>query len=366
MSLAEFTDPQPAAVHRWLSIVGIGEDGIEGLNATARELIQSAAVVFGGARHLALAASLIRGIARPWAVPFDGTVAEVLAHRGRAVCVLASGDPFFHGVGQLVVAPRVARGNLGRARAVGLQLGGLAAAVAAAANRAAVALRPPARSHPSASAPRRANPGAHLRPRSARAAGAAAVRYRLRSARSSRCSNRWPVRTSASARRAPTPSTSSASTRSTRWPSRSQRHPARAYLPRAAGLADDLFEHDGQITKREIRALTLSALAPRRGELLWDVGAGSGSVAIEWMLADESLNAIAIERRGERARAHRAQCRRLRRSAFAAHRRLGARGASRDWPRRMRYSSAAARPRRDSSMPRKRHCAPRAAWSSTP
>ena len=77
--------------------------------------------------------------------------------------------------------------------------------------------------------------------------------------------------------------------------------PGARIFPRAAGLADDLFEHDGQITKREIRALTLSALAPRRGELLWDVGAGSGSVAIEWMLADVSLNAIAIEQRGDRA-----------------------------------------------------------------
>src|SRR6202522_2465898 len=102
MSLAEITDPQTAAVHPWLSIVGIGEDGIEGLNATARGLIQSAAVVFGGARHLALAASLIRGTARPWAAPFDVTVAEVLTHRGRAVCVLASGDPFFHGVGSVL------------------------------------------------------------------------------------------------------------------------------------------------------------------------------------------------------------------------------------------------------------------------
>src|SRR5258708_10480515 len=72
-------------------------------------------------------------------------------------------------------------------------------------------------------------------------------------------------------------------------------------VPRAAGMADELFEHDGQITKREIRALTLSALAPRRGELLWDVGAGSGSVAIEWLLADISLSAVAVERRGDRA-----------------------------------------------------------------
>jgi precorrin-6Y C5,15-methyltransferase (decarboxylating) len=71
-----------------------------------------------------------------------------------------------------------------------------------------------------------------------------------------------------------------------------------AYTP---GLADDLFEHDGQITKREIRAVTLSSLAPRRGELLWDVGAGSGSVAIEWMLADPSLRAVAIEARADRS-----------------------------------------------------------------
>jgi precorrin-6Y C5,15-methyltransferase (decarboxylating) len=62
-----------------------------------------------------------------------------------------------------------------------------------------------------------------------------------------------------------------------------------------------MFEHDGQITKREVRAVTLSSLAPRRGELLWDIGAGAGSVAIEWMLCDASLAAIAIEKREDRA-----------------------------------------------------------------
>jgi precorrin-6Y C5,15-methyltransferase (decarboxylating) len=66
-------------------------------------------------------------------------------------------------------------------------------------------------------------------------------------------------------------------------------------------LPDEYFEHDGQITKRETRALTLSALAPRRGELLWDVGAASGSIAIEWMLADPANRAIAIEQNPERA-----------------------------------------------------------------
>src|SRR5207245_2830419 len=77
--------------------------------------------------------------------------------------------------------------------------------------------------------------------------------------------------------------------------------PGARVIARAAGLPDGMFEHDGQITKREIRAITLSSLAPRRGELLWDIGAGSGSVAIEWMLADPSLRAIAIERRPDRA-----------------------------------------------------------------
>jgi precorrin-6Y C5,15-methyltransferase (decarboxylating) len=77
--------------------------------------------------------------------------------------------------------------------------------------------------------------------------------------------------------------------------------PGARIIARAAGLPDTLFEHDGQITKREIRAMTLSALAPRRGETLWDIGAGAGSVAIEWMLADVSLRAVAIEADAERA-----------------------------------------------------------------
>jgi precorrin-6Y C5,15-methyltransferase (decarboxylating) len=77
--------------------------------------------------------------------------------------------------------------------------------------------------------------------------------------------------------------------------------PGARVLARTAGLADALFEHDGQITKREIRAVTISSLAPRRGELLWDIGSGSGSIAIEWMLADPTMRAIAIERRADRS-----------------------------------------------------------------
>jgi precorrin-6Y C5,15-methyltransferase (decarboxylating) len=86
--------------------------------------------------------------------------------------------------------------------------------------------------------------------------------------------------------------------------------PGARVIARAAGLSDALFEHDGQITKREIRAVTLSSLAPCRGERLWDIGAGAGSVAIEWMLADPSQRAVAIEARADRVE-------RIRRNAAA-------------------------------------------------
>src|SRR5687767_8947260 len=91
-----------ATTKRWLAIVGIGEDGVDGLGATARELIRSAEIVFGGTRHLSLAASLIGGATRPWLRPFECNLNEMLTLRGRAVCVLASGDPFLHGVGTLL------------------------------------------------------------------------------------------------------------------------------------------------------------------------------------------------------------------------------------------------------------------------
>ena len=100
--LIEMSSAHSAASPRWLSIVGIGEDGVEGLSAAARELIGGADIVFGGRRHLALAAPLIRGAARAWPSPFDGAADEVSRHRGRQVCVLASGDPFHYGVGAVL------------------------------------------------------------------------------------------------------------------------------------------------------------------------------------------------------------------------------------------------------------------------
>jgi precorrin-6B C5,15-methyltransferase / cobalt-precorrin-6B C5,C15-methyltransferase len=300
MSLAELAGPQPAALHRWLSIVGIGEDGIEGLSAAGRELIRSAAVVFGGTRHLALAASLIRGVPRAWPVPFDSTVAEVLKLRGRAVCVLASGDPFLHGIGSLlsrhvsceetVAVPAPSAFSLAASRllwplpqTVLLSLCG----------RSLDFIRPHLHS------------GARILILTAGPDSPATLARLL--CRLGFGPSRVTVLESLAGPRErirSTPANSfdleSIDPLNTVAIEVAAEDGARI-LPRAAGMADELFEHDGQITKREIRALTLSALAPRPGELLWDVGAGSGSVAIEWLLADPSLSAIAVERRSDRA-----------------------------------------------------------------
>jgi precorrin-6B C5,15-methyltransferase / cobalt-precorrin-6B C5,C15-methyltransferase len=294
--------PQLAAAQRWLSIVGIGEDGIDGLAPVARELVRGAAVVFGGSRHLALAAALISGTARPWRSPFDAAVAEVLAERGRQVCVLASGDPFWHGVGavlarhvdvgECVTVPAPSAFSLAAAR-----LGWPVAETATISlhGRALDLVRPHLQpgARVLALTSGRADPAALGRLLTATGFGASRLivlealggaRERIRDATAAVADcgfgdvdNLNVVGIEVAA------------------------EPGARIIARAAGLADDLFEHDGQITKREIRAVTLSALAPRRGELLWDIGAGAGSVAIEWMLADPRMRAVAIERRPDRA-----------------------------------------------------------------
>jgi precorrin-6Y C5,15-methyltransferase (decarboxylating) len=299
MSLAELAGPQPAALHRWLSIVGIGEDGIEGLSLAGRELIRSAAVVFGGPRHLALAAPLIRGIPRPWPVPFDPMVAEVLAHRGRAVCVLASGDPFFHGIGSLLsrhvsceetlAVPAPSAFSLAASRL----LWPLPQTVLlSACGRSLDLIRP------------HLHAGARILMLTA-GGDAPAKLARLLCGIGFGPSRVTVLESLAGPRERIRSSPASSFDLETIDPLNTVAIEVAAedgarILPRAAGIADELFEHDGQITKREIRALTLSALAPRRGELLWDVGAGAGSVAIEWLLADVSLSAIAVEQRGDR------------------------------------------------------------------
>jgi len=300
MGRAEPAMADPAPVSRWLSIVGIGEDGVDGLSAVARGLIASADIVFGGKRHLGLAAALIGGEAKPWPSPFTQGIEEVLASRGRQVCVLASGDPFFYGVGSVLaghvppeetlVVPAPSAFSLAAAR-LGWALPDtlLVSVHGRALDRIRPKLHPGARilaltsdkDGPEALARLLAETGFGESTFTVlEALGGANERIRTTIAAEFDLSEIAELNTVAIEVAA---------------------SPAARIIAYTPGLADALFEHDGQITKREIRAVTLSALAPVRGEVLWDIGAGSGSVGIEWMLADPSLRAIAIEARADRA-----------------------------------------------------------------
>jgi precorrin-6Y C5,15-methyltransferase (decarboxylating) len=300
MSLADPFAAETAAPRRWLSIVGIGEDGVDGLSAVARGLISGAEIVFGGKRHLALASSLIRGAARPWPSPFERAAEEVLAHRGRQVCVLASGDPFHYGVGtvlarriepqETLVVPAPSVFSLAAAR-LGWALP--ETTLVSLHGRMLDLVRP------------HLQPGARVLALTSDGAGPLALARLLTQAGFGR--SRLAVLEALGGPRERVRRTTAAQFDLTDVNDLNivalevAAAPGARIIARAAGLADAMFEHDGQITKREIRALTLSSLAPRRGELLWDVGAGAGSVAIEWMLADPSLRAIAIEARADRA-----------------------------------------------------------------
>jgi precorrin-6B C5,15-methyltransferase / cobalt-precorrin-6B C5,C15-methyltransferase len=298
-------NPEPlerdtAASPRWLSIVGIGEDGAGGLKPAARGLIEAAEIVFGGRRHLTLAAPLIRGAARPWPSPFDGAAEEVLLHRGRQVCVLASGDPFHYGVGavlarhidprEMIVVPAPSVFSLAAAR-LGWSLP--QTALLSLHGRTLDLIRP------------HLQPAARILALTSDGDAPAAV-ARLLAASGFGASRLIVLENLGGPQESIRAGTAAAFDIGAVGPLNTlaievEAAPDARVIARMAGLPDHLFEHDGQITKREIRAMTLSSLAPQRGELLWDIGAGSGSVAIEWLLADPAARAVAVEQRADRA-----------------------------------------------------------------
>lgn len=285
------------AAEAWLSIIGIGEDGLEDCSESTRRLLAQARRVFGGPRHLALA-GIEPERAEPWPVPFD--IGPLLAWRGQPVVALVSGDPFWFGAGsvlaralprqewQAVPAPStftLAASALGwpleEVRCLGLhaqplrtlwpQLGR--------GRRLLCLLRDEAALQAALALLREEGFGASTAWALQRLGG---PRQRV---------ERFVIRDGApTGLQAPLALALDL-------------HDGPEGLPACAGLPDALFEHDGQLTKAPMRALTLQALAPRPGQRLWDLGAGSGSVSIEWCLAGGV--AEAVER--DAARAERVQ-----------------------------------------------------------
>lgn len=289
-----------AAAPRWLAILGIGEDGVEGLSPAARALLAGAELVVGGARHLALAAALIRGEALAWARPLTDSFPALLARRGRPVAVLASGDPYCYGVGGLLAAVVPA------AETIALPA---PSAFSLAAARLGWALQDVATvsccGRPVASLLPLLQPGRRLLVLSADGGTPCEIASLLR-AQGFGPTCLTVLEALGGPRERLHATTAAAATGQQYAPLNLvalalQAEPGARVIPRAAGLPEEMFEHDGQITKREVRAMTLASLAPRRGETLWDIGSGSGSVAIEWMLCDPANRAVGVEMRPERA-----------------------------------------------------------------
>ena len=284
---------------QWLSVVGIGENGLAGLAPVGRALVETAEVLVGGKRHLSLVP--LDGAERLlWQRPLDRTIDAIAARRGRNVTVLASGDPLWYGVGitlagrfspeEMTIVPQPSAFSLAAAR-LGWPIAGCATITLH--GRPLDTLRlhlVPTRRilafSEDGNTPRSA---AQLLTRLGWGPSRLVVFAHLGGAREAvfeEEAQSWGDR------QVPALNTIAIMCRSTLG--------ARA-LPLLAGLPDDAFEHDGQLTKREVRAATLAALAPLPGETLWDVGAGCGSIAIEWLRAGDGRSAIAIERSTTRA-----------------------------------------------------------------
>ncbi|HYM03969.1 MAG TPA: precorrin-6y C5,15-methyltransferase (decarboxylating) subunit CbiE [Stellaceae bacterium] len=282
----------------WLAVIGVGEDGAAGLSPAARVLVDGAELLVGGERHLAL---VPQGAAErlPWRQPLSDTLAAIEAWRDRRVVVLSSGDPLCYGVAatlsrhfradEMLVLPQPSAFSLAASRLIwpladcvmltlhGRPLDALRLHLAPGARLLALTRdgETPAQV-------------ATLLTASGWGASAMTVLEHLGGARERRIDGTaaaWSSKPSAPLNTLAIECRAGAEARP---------------LSRLAGLPDDAFEHDGQLTKRVVRAATLAALAPLPGDRLWDIGAGCGSVAIEWLRASRSLQAIAIERAAAR------------------------------------------------------------------
>ncbi len=276
----------------WLTIIGIGEDGPAGLSDASCDALTRAEIIFGGPRHLELVSAGDRG--RPWPVPFS--VDPVLALAGHKVVVLASGDPFWHGAGGSLAAhlpaeswralPAPSVFSLAAARMGWRIEETICVGLHAAPFERLVPLLAPAQ-----------NILCTLRDGDAPAQLAAWL-----TGQGFGASDLTVLEALGGPRERvqPAPAESFAHSDIAAPVAIAITPRGAKGLARASGLADDLFAQDGQITKRPMRALTLSALAPRTGEHLWDIGAGSGSVSVEWALSAAGCTVTAIEPRTDR------------------------------------------------------------------
>ncbi|WP_414582360.1 precorrin-6y C5,15-methyltransferase (decarboxylating) subunit CbiE [Scytonema sp. PCC 10023] len=285
--------------NKWLSVVGIGEDGLSGLSLIACCLVERAEAIVGGKRHLAMLPPDDPREKLIWTSPISDSIEEILRRRGQSVCVLASGDPMCFGIGvtlsrkipisEMTIIPAPSSFSLACARlgwslteVETLSLNGRPPALIQAAiyPKARLLILSEGKETPGIVADiltKRGFSGSKITV--LEHMGGSQERIIEGTAASWTTTELADLNTIAVECIA---------------------DPGVVPLPRLAGLPDDAYHHDGQLTKREVRAITLSALAPTPGQLLWDVGAGCGSIGIEWMRSHPRCRAIAIEQNSTR------------------------------------------------------------------
>lgn len=281
----------------WLHIVGIGEDGLDGLTPATRAIVTAAEVIIGGERHHDLSGE-ITAERRAWPSPFDALIGELRSLKGRRVVVLATGDPLWFSVGarigrdidpsEISYHPQVSAFQLAAVR-MGWSMADLETlTVHGRPVETMIAfIQPEARLlilTTGAETP--AQIAAFLTAR-----GYGASKMTVLAAMGGENEQRFDGTADGWNHTVPAFNTLAVDCIAS---------PNAALMPRVPGLSDDLFEHDGTMTKREVRAATLAKLMPMRGALLWDIGVGCGSVAIEWMRAAHYARAIGLEPRADR------------------------------------------------------------------
>ena len=284
-------------VDTWLHIVGIGEDGMAGLLPATRAIVEAAEVIVGGERHHHLSEA-VTAERIAWPSPFDALTGLLAGLRGRRVVVLATGDPLWFSVGarigrslppsEIVYHPQLSAFQLAAAR-MGWSMADLETlTVHGRPVEQMIAFIPPdARLLILTTGAE--TPGQIAKFLTERGFGQSRMTVLANmggaeEARFDGLAESW-------AHVVPPFNTLAVDCVAA---------PEAALLPRVPGLADDLFQHDGTMTKREVRAATLAKLMPMRGALLWDIGTGCGSVAVEWMRGSRYARAIGIEPRADR------------------------------------------------------------------
>ncbi|WP_447040564.1 precorrin-6y C5,15-methyltransferase (decarboxylating) subunit CbiE [Streptomyces sp. DSM 118878] len=285
-----------------VTVVGLGADGWDGLSAASRAALADAEVLIGGARQLGLLPlSRCPGERVAWPSPLRPAVPALLAaHAGRRIAVLASGDPMFYGIGRALteeLGPGALR-VLPHPSSVSLACAHLGWPVEDT-EVVTVVGRPAARLAAAL------HDGRRLLVLSADAATPAEVAALLRD-RGFGPSRLRVLEQLGSEREKSYEDTAEAWSHPPGDPLNilaveCSRSPEALRLGAVPGLPDAAYESDGQLTKRYVRAATLAALAPAPGELLWDVGGGSGSIAVEWMRAHPSCRAVTVEKNTVRA-----------------------------------------------------------------